>query len=78
MGINLEEAGVMLPKNKARAANITASTSLKASDTTGILEQGTVNSKADIIFVVDTTESMDYYINNVKYNLSAFVDELKT
>ena len=78
LGINLEEAGAMLPKNKARAANITASTSLKASDTTGILEQGTVNSKADIIFVIDTTESMDYYINNVKYNLSAFVDELKT
>lgn len=35
-----------------------------------------VKGKADIVFIVDTTESMDYYINRVKNNLKAFVREL--
>lgn len=47
-----------------------------ADNTTGIMQEATVKGKADIIFVVDTTESMDYYIANVKYNLNAFVGAL--
>ena len=36
----------------------------------------TVNGKADIVFIVDTTISMDYYINRVKANMKSFSKEL--
>lgn len=47
----------------------------KAAKSSTIASQ-TVNGKADIVFLVDTTISMDYYINRVKANIKSFSKEL--
>ena len=66
LGIDLESTTSQPTPRKAAARSATAADSQEVS----------VKGKADIIFVVDTTISMDYYIVNVKYNLKAFVEEL--
>ena len=38
--------------------------------------ESTVNGQADIVFVIDTTGSMSWAINNVVYNVDTFVDIL--
>ena len=66
LGIDLESTTNQATPRKAAARSATAADS----------QEVPVKGKADIIFVVDTTISMDYYIVNVKYNLKAFVEEL--
>ena len=66
LGIDLESTTSQPTPRKAAARSATAADS----------QEVPVKGKADIIFVVDTTISMDYYIVNVKYNLKAFVEEL--
>ena len=66
LGIDLESTTSQATPRKAAARSATAADSQEVS----------VKGKADIVFVVDTTISMDYYIVNVKYNLNAFVEEL--
>ena len=66
LGIDLESTTNQATPRKAAARSATAADSQEVS----------VKGKADIVFVVDTTISMDYYIVNVKYNLNAFVEEL--
>ena len=66
LGIDLESTTSQPTPRKAAARSATAADS----------QEVPVKGKADIVFVVDTTISMDYYIVNVKYNLKAFVEEL--
>ena len=66
LGIDLESTTSQATPRKAAARSATAADS----------QEVPVKGKADIVFVVDTTISMDYYIVNVKYNLNAFVEEL--
>lgn len=64
MGIDLEEKPeVTMNQMRSMAKSRSGNTDM-------------VKGKADIVFIVDTTDSMDYYINRVKNNMKAFVKEL--
>lgn len=54
----------------------TPSINMKKAAKASTIASQTVNGKADIVFLVDTTISMDYYINRVKANIKAFSKEL--
>lgn len=70
LGIDLESTVNQATRSKVAARS---ASNTQNADT---VPEAPINGKADIIFVVDTTISMDYYIVNVKYNLNAFVEEL--
>ena len=76
----LESLGLDIPSETSLEAqpSVQAFSARAVSDAAASVATVQIKGQVDIVFVIDTTGSMSGYINNVKNNITAFVNEIES